>query len=1117
MSSVYEQIANLPPEKRAVLEMMLQEQGVDLSQMPILPGSGDTSDYPLSFAQQRLWFLDQLEPGSALYNICSPVRLRGNLDTDTLHTSLETIVRRHAVLRTTFYKDGAEPRQKVHDDIPLNFKIIESSDPEKINDLIRDEAAYSFNLEQEAPVRIRLFVFGPTDHLLVVTLHHIVSDNWSTGVLIREFMELYNQSHQGQTPQLTPLKVQYGDFAAWQRKWLSGKTLEREVAYWKEKLEGLPPFLDLPTDFPRPAYQTHNGAAQKRTLEASTVSALRSLADQNDATLFMVLTAVFEVLLYHYSKQDDFAIGTPIANRNRVETEALIGFFINTLVIRADLQDMPTVKTLLQKVRATLLEAYAHQDVPFETLVEKLDPERSMSHSPLFQTMIVLNNAPVDTLKLSGLELELLHAEDTSSKFDLIFNFYEEEDHISTKVEYNTDLFRSDTITRMIDHFQRLACWMAEHADTSIDRARLMSTEEESALLQQLARNERILHSESLLTDLILQQCKVQGTKVALKNAEHNLDYAGLAQSIHAVNTMLAAKNITSGDVVAVMARRHPLTVAAMLGIMARGAVFLPLDPAYPAERLRFMLEDSGTQWILSNDPTSPIELQLVAGRPLEILEIPTTAPEKLPDIARTPEAQAYLIYTSGSTGHPKGVRVNQQAITDHSVDMKNYFELNENDVTLQFAAMNFDAALEQLFSPLLAGATVILRDDDIWAPEIFCDKINELGLTVINPTTAYWNQWCAHLPDKDHTGCPSLRLVISGGDAMQPAALEKWRHSSLSKVRLINAYGPTETVITASCYDVPSDAQALKAYYTLPIGTVNANRHAYILDASGHLAPQGIPGELCIGGTNVAMGYHNRPEEEARVFVNDPFHKGRRMYRTGDKARLAADGMLEFLGRIDQQVKIRGFRVEPGEIESILAGHPDLSAVAVAVKEDALGEKQLVGYFIPKAGSQPAIHDLRAFMQSQLPAYMVPAAFIQMDTFPTLPGGKINRRALPVPEDLRSQLSAEYVAPRTETEEQLAAIVANVLRIEKVGIHDNFFELGGHSMLGTQVMSTIRETFGVEIPLRALFESPTVEGIALAITEALAAGMDNEELAGMLDELDDLSDDELNAMLNEE
>ncbi len=1117
MSNIYEQIANLPPEKRAVLEMMLLEQGVDLSRMPILPDEQARGEYPLSYAQQRLWFLDQMEPGSALYNICSPVRLRGALNENALRASFETIVQRHAVLRTTFFKKDGAPRQKVHNDMPLNFEVIAPADVNEMNRLIRNEAEYAFNLEKEAPVRIRLFRFSDTDHLLVATLHHIVSDNWSTGVLIHEFMELYNKLDQGQSPQLPPLHVQYGDFSSWQRKWLSGKTLEREVAYWQEKLAGLPPVLDLPTDLPRPSYQSHKGADFEFTLDESAVRAIKRVAEEHDLTLFMVLTAVYEILLYMYSRQDDFAIGTPIANRNRVETEALIGFFINTLVIRADVQDTPTVGELLKRVKRTLLEAYAHQDVPFETLVEKLDPERSMSHSPLFQTMIVLNNAPVETLQLSGLQLELVPFENTLTKFDLIFNFYEEDERIKGKVEYSTDLFHAPTIEQMTKHFQRIAQWIALHTGDTIDNAVLMTGDEENQLLERLNRSVRRITTDALLVQSILQQCERQGTKIALKNSMQQMSYAQLAQSIYAVRNVLEEHNITPGSVVAVPARRRPFTAAAMLGIMAHGSVFLPLDPTYPQERLLYMLKDSGAVSILSDDPDEQIEKNLSVGSHLPILAIKETALSTTAVLFNNPDAPAYLIYTSGSTGTPKGVLVSHRAIADHSVDMKNYFALTSDDVTLQFAAMNFDAALEQIFSPLLAGATIILRDDDIWAAEDFCSKINQLGLTVVNPTTAYWNQWCAHLPEKDEEGCPTLRLVISGGDAMLPTALQHWQQSALSTVRLINAYGPTETVITATCYDVPADADTLNNRFTLPIGRPNANRFVYILETDGRLTPPGLPGELCIGGANIALGYHNRPEEEAKAFMKNPFRPGEKMYRTGDKVRLTRDDQLEFLGRIDQQVKIRGFRVEPGEIESILADHPDVSQAVIAVKKDAMDEKQLVGYFIPKAGSKLTIKELRAFMQSRLPAYMVPAALIEMTSFPLMPGGKINRRALPVPEDLRQQLSVEYVAPRTETEEQLASIVSEVLRIEKVGIHDNFFELGGHSMLGTQVMSAIRDTFGVEIPLRTLFESPTVEGIALAITEALTADMDENELAGMLDELDDLSDDELNALLNDD
>ncbi len=1115
--SIYDQIAKLPPEKRAVLEMMLQEQGVELSQMPILPRSGNEEDFPLSFAQQRLWFLDRLEPGSPLYNICSPVRIRGELNVEALRRAFELIVRKHEVLRTTFVNAGAEARQKIHTDYKPDFELIALAEEADIQQTIRAEAAHSFNLEEEAPLRIRLFRVKAGEHVLVLTLHHIVSDNWSTGVLIREFMEFYPQLAGGKEVRFSPLEIQYADFAAWQRKWLSGKTLQKQLDYWTEKLSGLPPVLDIPTDFPRPAYQSHNGDYITFRMEPQQTTALKSLADSHDVTLFMSLMAAFEILLLHYSGQDDFAVGTPIANRNRAEIEPLIGFFINTLVIRADVHDNPTVSTLLQRIKETMIGAYDHQDLPFETLVEKLDPERSMSHSPLFQTMLVFNNAPVGALKLPGVELELIEFENKTTKFDLIFNFMENDGGLDGKVEFNTDLFTPETIQRMIGYFKRIVSQMCAHAELPVEQLSLLTEDEKEDVLRASRENSRQLKAERLLIPAILDQCALRPEATALKNKNTEMSYTELKAQIVRTRKQLEARGVSPGSVVAVIARRTPVSVAAMLGVLAHGAVYLPLDPNYPDERLTFMLEDSEAVLLLSEKDLGGRAGEILPGENLELIDVGSPASESSPPFFGEHDA-AYLIYTSGSTGTPKGVRVSHRAIADHTADMADYFALTPEDVTLQFAAMNFDAALEQILSPLTAGATVVLRDEDIWPVEQFADKINHYGLTVVNPTTAYWNQWCAYLEKSGQAvSCPGLRLVIAGGDAMSPAALRQWWSSSLGGVRLINAYGPTETVITATCYDVPRDETLPDRFRGVPIGTANANRLLYVLDRHLNPLPPGLPGELCIGGENLAMGYHKRPDEEKKVFVPDPFRPQGRLYRTGDKVRMHGNGLIEFLGRVDQQVKIRGFRIEPGEVENILAGHPHLETALVAVKTDAHGEKQLVGYFRPRAGSRPEISEIRAFMQKQLPPYMIPAAFIELDTIPLLPGGKVNRRALPVPEDLRGQLSAEYVAPRTETEEELAAIVSSVLRIEKVGVYDNFFELGGHSMLGTQVMSQIQEKFGVEVPLRVLFENPTVDGIAAAITEALTQSIDEEELAGLLGDVTDLNDDDLNALLNDE
>ena len=1114
MNPIYQQIANLPPEKRAVLEMMLQEQGVDLSQMPILPVSGSRDSLPLSFAQQRLWFLDQMEPGSPLYNICSPVRIKGRLDADALKKSFEHIVQKHETLRTTFFKENAEARQCVHPSADLDFELIPVKQDDEVMQYIAAEASHAFQLQEKAPIRVRLFKISDDEHVAVLTLHHIVSDNWSTGVLIKEFMEIYPLLAQGKIPSSAPLRIQYADFASWQRKWLSGKTLQNQLDYWAEKLAGLPPALDLPTDFPRPAYQSHNGDFLTFTLSPEQTAALKTLAEQKNVTLFMTLMAAFEILLYKYSRQEDFAIGTPIANRNRAEIEPLIGFFINTLVIRSDISPKSTIDDLLLKVKETMIGAYAHQDLPFEMLVEKLDPERDMSQSPLFQTMLVFNNAPVETLKLPGLELELIEFENKTTKFDLIFNFVENKDRLQGKVEFNTDLFRPETIRAMFGHFLRIVDEMTQSPRQSISDLSLLSEKEGKKVLSMIHGQERKISAPDLLIPMLLEQCAARGDKKAIRTGTQEMSYKELGGHIAAVQSLLTKNGVSPGQVVAVAARRTPLSIAAMLGVFAHGAVYLPLDPSYPQDRLQFMLKDSAACLLLS-DMNETDETFSFAHLPVvKIDKSFTDTSENLPFCDE--QAPAYIIYTSGSTGKPKGVLVSQRAIADHSVDMMRYFELSSSDVTLQFAAMNFDAALEQILSPLLAGATVVLRDDDIWPVEQFASKINSFGLTVVNPTTAYWDQWCAHLADAGRdTSCPTLRLVISGGDAMKPTTLERWQRSPLKNVRLINAYGPTETVITSTCYDVAGSIQ--NKLSALPIGKPNANRVAYILDDAQNPVPFGLPGELCISGANLAMGYHNRPQQEIQSFMDDPFRPGQRMYRTGDKARMLPDGVIEFLGRVDAQVKIRGFRIEPGEVENVLARYPGLENALVAVKTDALGEKQLVGYFRPKAGNSPVISDIRAFMQKELPPYMVPAAFIHLDEIPLLPGGKVNRRALPVPDDLRSQLSAEYVAPRTETEEKLAAIVAGVLRIDKVGVFDNFFELGGHSMLGMQVMSQIQNEFGVEIPMRVLFESPTVDGIATAIMETMTESLDDDELADMLDNMDELSDDALNAFLNED
>ena len=1111
MNNIYEQIANLSPEKRAVFEKMLLEEGVDLSQMPILPRTDKSVGAPLSFSQQRLWFLDQLEPGSPLYNICSPVRIKGKLNFDAVQQTLNTIVERHHVLRSVIVSDNEAPLQQVLSTNSLKITKINESDPNEIEALIKEEATTPFDLQKGPLIRFSCITVSETENIIILTLHHIVSDNWSTGVLIREFMLLYQGYSSGSIPQLPKLSIQYADFATWQRKWLSGKTLEKQFGFWHETLNGVPSVLDMPYDFVRPAMQTYNGDYKMFSITASKLNSLKEIADAHEATLFMVLMALFQTLLFKYTNQQDFCVGTPIANRNRSEIEALIGFFINTLVVRADFSDNPDFISVLKKVKERTIAAFDHQDIPFETLVEKLDPQRDMSHTPLFQAMLVLNNAPVGKLLLPGLEMELIEFENKTSKFDLIFNFTEDNGLLETRIEYNTDVYAAVSIEQMITVFNVLMDQVLDHPTVSINELHMLDSTERQALLDSIERDIEVVHSKKLLCEMIDSNSSRADQKMAVFAGGRNLSYAELKSESDSVASYLLSKGIKPGDFVAVLAHRSPETIYAMLGVLKAGAVYLPMDPAYPVDRLNFMLRDSGAKIVIT-DAADNLIAGLQAPDIIYIGQINRQS-QTLPKI--DPKSPAYIIYTSGTTGNPKGVLVSHQAIADHCLDMAQKFELTPADNVLQFAALNFDASLEQIFPTLLSGAGLYLRDDDVWSIDEFVEQVEKHRLTVINPPTAYWNQLTVNLAETGKKLPTFVRLVIAGGDVMRSAMVKKWQNAEICGGRLLNAYGPTEAIITSSIYDVPVSDDTIFRRSSMPIGKACANRKFYILDKNQQLLPYGLPGELCIGGSSLAIGYHNNPDKSNDAFINNVFHPGERIYRTGDKARLLPDGIVQFLGRIDDQLKIRGFRIEPEEIEKNILDNTDVYQALVISRPGPDGEKQLIAYYISKPGNSPSPIELRQFLKARLPEYMLPAAFMSLDEFPVTPAGKIDHSALPLPADLRDQLSTKFVAPRSETETILADIVCQVLNIEKVGVFDNFFDLGGHSMLGTQVVSRIREQLDIELPLRALFENPTVEGIALTIAEIQASDVNEEDLNELLDELEGLNEEDINNLLN--
>ncbi|MEH2193291.1 MAG: non-ribosomal peptide synthase/polyketide synthase, partial [Nostoc sp.] len=1067
----------------------LQQQNLELSALPILPRA-ENAELALSYAQQRLWFLDQFEPNSALYNIPIALRLVGSLKVIALEQSLQEIIIRHEALRTNFITIDGKASQIIQKQINCPLSVVDlkhlSTSEQQIasQQLAQQQAIQPFELATQVLVRATLVILSETEQLLFVCMHHIVSDGWSMGVFVQELAVLYNAYSQGKNSHLAPLPIQYADFALWQRQWLQGNILQSQLSYWQQQLADAPALLSLPTDRTRPSVQTFTGAHQHFALSQKLTGELTQLSHQQGVTLFMTLLAAYDILLHRYTRQSDILVGTPIANRDRIEIEGLIGFFVNTLVLRTNLADNPSFNELLLRIREVCLGAYTHQDLPFEMLVEALQPQRDLSYNPLFQVMFALQNASISEVELTGLSISSLPIESATAKFDLTLSMENTANGLVGVWEYNTDLFDSSTIERMTGHFGTLLEAIVFNPIQPISQLPLLTEVEQQQLLVEWNNTQADYPQDLCIHELFESQVERTPNAVAVIFENQQLTYAELNNRANQLAHYLQTLGVKPDVLVGICVERSLEMIVGILGILKAGGAYVPLDPEYPAERLSFMLEDAQVTVLLTQDKL----LEKLPGHQGQVVCLDTdwqlisqsTQDNAIALVQAT--NLAYVIYTSGSTGKPKGVTISHGAIASHCCIIQQAYELVQSDRVLQFASINFDASLEQIFPTLIAGATLVLRGSDVWTPTNFQKIISDFGLTVVNLPTAYWQQLAQEsaktkiLDDANS----QLRLVIVGGDVMLPEYVAYWQQSLMSGVRLLNAYGPTEATITATLFEILPQFSKDTNQKKVPIGCPLPNKNVYILDEHLQPVPIGVAGELHIGGVALAQGYLNRPELTQEKFIPNPFgeERGSKLYKTGDLARYLPDGNIEYLGRIDNQVKIRGFRIELGEIETVLSQYPHLQASCAIAREDIPGNKSLVAYIVSQKEQTFTISDLRGFLKSKLPEYMVPSAIVILEALPFTPGGKIDRRALPVP-DLHSQLSDKYVAPRSPNEELLAQIWAHVLKVEQVGIYDNFFELGGHSLLATQLVSRIRNIFKVELPLRELFAAPTVAELA--------------------------------------
>ncbi|HEX6372563.1 MAG TPA: amino acid adenylation domain-containing protein [Longimicrobium sp.] len=1091
-------------------------EAVHMPHPPLRP-SRRSGPQPLSFAQQRLWFLHQMEPESPFYNLPFAVRMEGALDVDALRRALAEVVRRHEVLRTTFRADASGSWQVIHP-APETFDLAvadlrafpgEWARGEELR-LMADEAEHPFDLRRGLMLRALLIRAGEAEHTLVLNLHHVAGDGWSIDLLFREISALYAAFRAGEPSPLADLPLQYADYAEWQRQWMNGGALDEQLAYWRGRLAGAPAVLELPTDRPRPAVQSYRGERHAFEVRPALAARLRALARETDSTLFMVLLAAFDLLIHRLSGRDDVVVGSPIAGRMRGEVEGMIGFFVNTMALRTDLSGDPTFRALIARVRETTLQAYAHQDLPFERVVEAIQPDRTLSHNPLFQVAFALQNVPVEPVRLPGLTLRLEEVDSGTSKFDLFLEMEEQGERLRGRVEYATDLWEPGTADRMVRLFLHLLDGVAAHPDRPASRAELVDAAERRTLTERWSGAARVHPHGSTVHATFAAVAERDPSRVALSWDGGTMTYGELHARSSRLANHLRALGVAADEPVALVMDRSTELVVAILAILKAGGAYVPVNPQYPRSRVELMLADCGARVVV-------VQARLAGSVPAD-LGMRTVVVDAAPDAAAShsaedprvetgPDGAAYVIYTSGSTGRPKGVAVPHRAVL-RLVRGADYARFGAEESWLQLAPVAFDASTLELWAPLLNGGRVAIFPPELPTVEALGGFIARHGVTGAWLTAGLFHQ----MVDANLAALGGLTQLLAGGDVLSVPHVRRVLEAH-PHLRLVNGYGPTENTTFSCCHRIHAE-DAERA--SIPIGQPIAGSTAYVMDAHLRPVPVDVPGELYVGGEGLARGYLHAPALTAVRYVPHPFSAtpGARLYATGDRVRWRPDGTLEFLGRMDQQVKIRGYRIEPGEIEAVLQRDPSVAACVVLVREDTPGDRRLAAYIVPSAAAEEDADELasaiRGCLQEQLPAYMLPSAVVVMDALPLTPNGKVDRRALPPPAVRRDD--APPAEPRTEVERALAAVWAEVLRVECVYLNDNFFDLGGHSLLATQVVTRVREALGIELPLARIFEAPTLAQLAAAVETVQL-----EEMAALLDDLDELSDEQVLALLEAE
>ena len=1028
--------------------------------------------FRLSFSEQRFWFLDRLQPGTFVNNVAKAFRLKGSLITELFEQSIQEVTRRHEILRTTFAELDGEPLQVVLPSLRPCIAIqdlthLPADEREQAAfRCVTDDANHPFDLQRGPLLRVTLLRLMEGEHILLINIHHIVSDDWSMGIFLQELSTLYNSLVAGQPSPLRELEVQYGGYANWHRQWLQGCVLEELLGYWKTQLRGAPAVLALDTDRPRPATQTFEGSRESVVLPASLKSALEQLSKDESVTPGMTLLAAFKALLFRYTQQEDLIVGMPVSGRNSPETQKLIGLFVNTLPLRTDLSGNPTFRELLQRVRQVCSEAYAHDGIPFQVLIDALKPDRNLAHAPLFQVMFDYQNAPPEPLHLDGLVVSPFDFEKRTSMFDLRLFIWEQSDGLLATLEYSTALFERSTVQRLLRHFRSLLEGVAADADQRISRLPLLSPEEHHTLLEEWNSTQAEYPREACIHTLFERQteCSPEATAVVFEGSQ--LTYRELNQMANQLAHHLRKLGIDAEARVGICLDRSLDMIVALLGILKAGGAYVPMDPAYPTERLGFMLEDSRVVALLTTDsikkhlPLNQVAIVCVDRLREELARESVEAPKSIVGA----ENLAYVIYTSGSTGQPKGVQITHRSVVNFLHSMRQRPGLSKQDRLLSVTTLSFDIACLEIYLPLTTGACVVIAAHRTTADGTgLIAKIEESHCTVMQATPSTWKL----LLEAGWAGKKDLK-ILCGGEAMTRdlAANLLPRCSSLW-----NMYGPTETTVWSSLCEIQDASEPIT------IGKPIHNTQMFILDNHGGLLPVGARGELCIGGDGLSRGYLNKPELTAEKFIQNPFDRGSRLYRTGDLARYRQSAEIECLGRMDDQVKVRGYRIELGEIEASLREHPAVSQAAVSFQANDRGDGRLVAYVCPRAGPSN-INELRTFLEGKLPGYMIPSAFVVLDQLQLTPNGKIDRQALP-PLDSRSYETSDTTPPMDEIEARLSDIWCYVLGLQSIGANDDYFDLGGHSLLAVRLFSEIDREFKLRLPLAALFHAPTVRSMA--------------------------------------